>query len=552
MTCGRNWRRTYRRLAAEAAARGDHRRAAYLHGVLLRDLRAAVNALLAGGLYRDAALLLRDRLNDPKAAADAFERAGDHDEALRLYDRHHEYERAAELLRRLGEEERAVEYFGRAADTLAAGGHFRAAGDLMHTKAYRTAAAVAHYRAGWARVSDADAVTCAERLLEVYAVADDPPAFDALLTEAEVVLADRPRDVGRLFNNALREDRGFLSEDARADLTDRVRLLFAAHLRANAAIGAARELADELFPVARPWSPPVGRDAKFAVWNRPERVSREAPPAPLVRLVAGPVTAVTAVRGTFDVVVAGADCVVCWRVADGRIQPVATPYGERVAALSASAHGDVVYAVLHGGDGKWRLRCYATDRADAFRPTTQCVLATGDDAAPEVYLQPTVTFRDGKHRVVVATPVECHTFAGPYLQPEPADDPPTIYDQRVLLRVDASDGRTWWWAGDCVYWGAPGGGPVASGWDAPWTPGGPVDCLAYRPGVMQVAGVDNAGCVRWADFDIRAPEQIHICVATVSRRTATRPPVCSRRASLPRPRAGTRYTGSASQAAGCR
>jgi hypothetical protein len=35
----------YRRLAAEAAARGDHRRAAYLYGVLLRDLRSAADKL---------------------------------------------------------------------------------------------------------------------------------------------------------------------------------------------------------------------------------------------------------------------------------------------------------------------------------------------------------------------------------------------------------------------------------------------------------------------------------------------------------------------------
>ena len=67
--------REYRRLAQEAAARGDHRRAAYIHGVLLRDLRSAANALMAGGLFRDAALIFRDKLNDDLSAARAFEQA---------------------------------------------------------------------------------------------------------------------------------------------------------------------------------------------------------------------------------------------------------------------------------------------------------------------------------------------------------------------------------------------------------------------------------------------------------------------------------------------
>src|SRR5205823_2201454 len=79
--------REYRRLAQEAAARGDARRAAYLYGVLLRDPRSAANALMAGGLFRDAAVLFRDKLKDEPAAAGAFEKAGDFDEALRLYDR---------------------------------------------------------------------------------------------------------------------------------------------------------------------------------------------------------------------------------------------------------------------------------------------------------------------------------------------------------------------------------------------------------------------------------------------------------------------------------
>jgi len=59
----------YRRLAREAIARGDYRRAAYLYGVLLRDIRLAADSLAAGGLHRDAAILYRDKLNDVRSAA---------------------------------------------------------------------------------------------------------------------------------------------------------------------------------------------------------------------------------------------------------------------------------------------------------------------------------------------------------------------------------------------------------------------------------------------------------------------------------------------------
>ena len=75
----------YRKIARHAAGHGDYRRAAYIYGVLLRDLRMAADTLAAGGLHRDAAILYRDRVNEPTAAAAAFERAGDLDEALRLY-----------------------------------------------------------------------------------------------------------------------------------------------------------------------------------------------------------------------------------------------------------------------------------------------------------------------------------------------------------------------------------------------------------------------------------------------------------------------------------
>ncbi|QJW98885.1 hypothetical protein [Frigoriglobus tundricola] len=498
--------REYRRLAGEAAARGDHRRAAYLYGVLLRDLRAAANTLMAGGLFRDAALLFRDRLSDPRAAADAFERAGDHDEAIRLYERLHEYERIADLLRRLGDEDRAVRYYTMAATALASTGRFVAAGDLMRVKAYRRADAIGWYTMGW-RTDGAEAVTCAERLLDEHVAAEDPRAVTQLLAEAETALAARPRDVGRLFNYALRGSAGALAADDRADLVDRTRLLFASHLRAAAMIGEAGALAGELFGSDPPWSAPLGRDVAFAVQKRPSApVPKDAPPLQIRPLIAGPVTAVAVVRGTCDLVVAGSNGIVYWRVAEGRFVPVAVATGERVTALSSSAGGELVYALVCGTDGHWNLRCYAADRTGAFRVWAQHPLDTEDIENPEIYLQSEAIFAGGEHRVVAVTPVRFYTFIGPRLRVEESFEPAPDSRPLVHFVADAGNGRLWSWAGGTVALEGVDGTPRFE-WHAP-SPTGHVTWRAPGTAVLELAFVDGDGCVSWAQFDARDP-QLH-------------------------------------------
>ena len=506
--------REYHRLATEAAARGDHRRAAYLLGVLLRDLRGAANALMAGGLFRDAALLFRDRLNDPCAAADAFDRAGEYDEALRLYDQTSEYERAAELLRRLGEEERAVEYFILAGTRLMRSAKFLAAGNLFRTKAYRPDLAVKAFHTGWRHTGSAESVACGERLIEAYAVEKDEVAFAALMEEAEVTLADSPRDAGRFFNYARLSGKRFLPTDACDDLNDRVRGIFAGHLRTRALVREAGALVAELFPPERLWPAPVGRDAAFAARGRAEAPAPqpEAPPSPEParvadrRLIAGPVTAVVGVRGTFDVVVAGAGSIAVWRVAKGEVQPVATAAG-RITALAASADGDVIYAVTHAPSGQWQLRCYAAEGGGPFRPTGQHDLQLEDGNEPAIYLQPVAHVRGGKRRITVVTDAAASTFLGTYLQFRPVDL--DRRDNTPDLVVDSGDGHCWYLAnGNVLNYKSDGGPPSAAG-PARWTPtpASAADWLTPAPGVLEVTAVDADGRVRWAEFDARDAEQ---------------------------------------------
>jgi hypothetical protein len=501
--------REYRRLASEATARGDHRRAAYLYGVLLRDLRAAANVLLAGGLYRDAALLLRDRLNDPRAAAEAFDRAGDHDEALRLYDLYGEFEKAGDLLRRLGEDERAVNYYCRAADLLAAEGRYLAAGDLMRMKALRRDLATRFYRRGW-QSRGAENVSCAEQLLDEYLVAENWIAVEELWSEAELTLVDRPRDTARFFNYALRVSEDLLPVETRADLSDRARLLFAAHMRAHATINEAGALVGEFFPPGRPWAPPVVRDATFVTRKRrAEPPPREVREWSVVRIAGGAVTAVTVVRGTFDLLVAAAEGIVCWRVAEGRVVPVGDR-GERVTALAASIRGEMVYAVARGADDNWRLRAFTADRTGAYLATTQYTLPTDESDEPEFYLQPTAAFHAGEHRATVVTPVEAFTFVGPYLQHAPADgviDAVLDAGRPVRLLAEAGDGYSWIWAGTVLRCRSPGDEPTHHNWHITWVPASNVDWITPAPGVLDIVAVDGGGDVCWIQFDARDPSR---------------------------------------------
>ena len=77
-------------------------------------------------------------------------------------------------------------------------------------------------------------VACAERLLDEHLVAEEWAAVRTLFDEAaDRLTPPRTRDAGRFFNYVLKVGDPFLPPDLRDELTDRTRLLFAAHLRAN-------------------------------------------------------------------------------------------------------------------------------------------------------------------------------------------------------------------------------------------------------------------------------------------------------------------------------
>ena len=101
----------YRELAAREVALGRHRRAAYIHAELLGDLNSAAAVLTLGRHFREAAVLYRDRLNNPIQAARCLEQGGLLQEAAQLYEQQKRFEDAGLLYRRLEDEEEAVRCF---------------------------------------------------------------------------------------------------------------------------------------------------------------------------------------------------------------------------------------------------------------------------------------------------------------------------------------------------------------------------------------------------------------------------------------------------------
>jgi len=504
--------KVYRQLAEDATKRGDFRRAAYIYGVLLRDLRSAANVLLAGGLCRDAALLLRDRLNDPLAAAAAFERAGDHDEALRLYDKHQHFEKAAELLRRLGDEDRAVAYYICAADQLAGRGYLLGAGDLIRAKAGRRDLAIGYFRRGWQGITSEN-VTCGQRLLDEYFAAEDVPAVNALLAEGESNLAERPTDSGRFFNHALQVGGSVLPAEIRDDLADRVRLLFASHLRATAATPEGTRLAGELFRQSQVWPGPIVRDASFAVRERDRQLPAPAGPVhpPPVQIAEGAVTAVALTRGTFDVVVATTEQVVLWRMNENRRILVSQLQNGPIFALSVDPKGKIVYGLQNRGETA--LWCFQSDASGEFEPAG--IAAELGEPPPTCvwYLQPLVAYRNDEPCVTVAKFDGRQTFLGPYLKASSTEVPAReASDTHLLIETpdgfwDWSDGSVSTWAES---WSHTESDLPPGHWSQPWTPyrsglGNAIDWMTPGRGMLEVAGVDEPGRVLWAAFDATNP-----------------------------------------------
>ncbi|WP_254512550.1 tetratricopeptide repeat protein [Anatilimnocola floriformis] len=124
----------YRELANRELQLGRHRRAAYIFAELLGDFLAAASALAAGEHWREAAVLYRDRLNQPKKAAECLERGGLLHEAIALYEPLREFEKIGDLYLRLEQKEEAITAWRQAAQAAEGNREYFKAAHLFENK----------------------------------------------------------------------------------------------------------------------------------------------------------------------------------------------------------------------------------------------------------------------------------------------------------------------------------------------------------------------------------------------------------------------------------
>jgi tetratricopeptide (TPR) repeat protein len=344
----------YRKAAVQAAARGDHRRAAYIYAKLLGDFRAAANVLKQGGLFHDAAILFLKRVHDHTAAAQAFEAGGEFDRALELYLERGQPLEAAELLRRAGDEQRALEYFKQAAQyCIDYGSDYLAAGDLIRTKAGRADLALAYYETGWQRRPGKNDVPCALALARLFTSEQSIHELKRLLSETEESLPRRARerDAIDFYNEVARLAANLELPANRDDVRDRCLIDLAGILRGRLGHEVKpAKYASSVINSFGAWDAAVVSDADCA-WKaalreqpvakapRPETVSR-------LRFWTSQVTAVCQAPSTGQVFLGFEDgSIGSFYPAQSRWWTITQPKpGSIVAALAATADASCVVA----------------------------------------------------------------------------------------------------------------------------------------------------------------------------------------------------------------
>lgn len=149
---GEVWHRLsemYRELATRELQLGRHRRAAYIFAQLLGDFRQAALVLFQGKWFREAGVLFRDHLQEPREAARCFEAQGDLWEAIALYEEEKCYLEAGHLYSRLRELEKARHAYGKAATALRAQGDFVGSAKILRDLLQSRDEALAALRSGW-------------------------------------------------------------------------------------------------------------------------------------------------------------------------------------------------------------------------------------------------------------------------------------------------------------------------------------------------------------------------------------------------------------------
>ncbi len=431
----------YRKAAVRAAQQGDFRRVAYIFGVLLGDDRQAAKALQRAGLHHDAAILYLKKLNDPAAAAAAFESAGEVDRALALYRQLGQHETSGDLLRRLGDEEGALAEYVLAAQLHAASVPpcYRSAGLLLQTKARQPDLAIQYFKQGWDRRPGADATLCALTMAAIHAERGAIEPIRALFDQADELFAGSGSDaeLGSFYESMSALAASAALGPYADELRDRCVMALARRLRQCVEAGQSpAPLVTTLFGRATELPTALVSDADFAAslaQKRPRDSAAGAGREPGIRgfqIGRGIVTATAQAAASGEIFLGFDSGLVLGylpernqvvKVAED-IHPVTAlavdPEGQTVIALRRGPHGTAMSRWLKRPDGSFRLR-----------PETHFPRPAADARARSSGFEP-----------FAGSPHEC--WLTPVL-PWGVERLIGICQGHELLIVDASSGLTW-------------------------------------------------------------------------------------------------------------
>ncbi len=442
--------REYLRAAEQALARGDYRRAAFIHGRLLGDLRRAAQILTQGGYHHEAAILFRDKLDDLPRAAAEFAAARNYSEAIRLYEHLDDPLALGKLYQQLDEPAAALAAFHRAADKIIQrDGNYYQAGLLLCDHTGRLDLAEELIRTGWERRTNSlagatHAMPCATWLAEVYALRSPTEELPNLLDAVEDWVGEPGHEEAACnFFNRIAELANLPQlADVRTDLRDRCRLNLARQLHHRAEAGIVLTSAvTAAFGRQGLWPVPLQRDAEEA-FRQITGVHPSAGPRPskrpvrMIKLGRGKVRAAVQARASGELFVAlGGGLVAAYLPQTGETHHLSlTTYAEDgIDQLAVSPRGEMLVTL------DWVLKPrYHCIRLTSFRRTGKGLFASPHSfdqpplgevrywLFPELLPHPDRTFRTHLCTEVGRLNLLGYTLKGEPIQPAKAERDPSL------------------------------------------------------------------------------------------------------------------------------
>ncbi|MBL8799766.1 MAG: hypothetical protein JNM56_38140, partial [Planctomycetia bacterium] len=463
--------------------------------------------------YRDAALIYLTQLNDRRAAAGAYEAAGETDEALRLYRQLGDHVAAGDLLTRLGETDAALAEYQSAADRLAANQDWLAAGELLLLKAARHDLARDLFERGWAARPANNAVPCALRLARLFQAQAAPTDFLALVRQARSYFDSPGIDGGAVefYHTATRLAESGALSPVRDEARDAALIGLATKLRHRVEVESRPgDLVSQFLGRAGVFSAAVVSDARHAVKAavRPA-VLIPRPKRQRQSLGGGdPVSAVCSAGLTGELFLAfPSGEVVCFRPETNEVVAICDKGKACIGSLVVDDNARFLLTV-EAGDIIRRLTVYTRSPKGMYHNWSPVELS-----GPPLWVAPQAVLHNNAHRVCLWDGTELKLLDGPHLLVSDrvgrSKEPAGSSCHGALLIVMSMCSRplgVLFWANDGVWFNCipqPLGQRVSLSWNPSDLRDDPVrriplDLFTWGNVMFEIAGIDDRGVVLWS------------------------------------------------------